>query len=414
MDAVKAYRRRRKMRLDARGIRIDDEWKTIKGTHVLIDDGGQITKGPERLKNLSKGNSGDSKKKRQFEAIQKANPAKDDYHTWIRSESDIKSFEEVAEEMMDTAPDVTPEMVETAKKTGKIKVYSSHNIECGTFVTPSKMIAKDYAGSGTVKETEVSVDDVAWIDGEQGQFVGKTENGSERYKTLPKFGKEIGIGKEMRPLHTDYEYEEGDDWQDFTEKNMAKLKPIYKEHGIDACQEEWYKFRMARTTKDLKETSKDAADETIYNNVRQSLYDGWFRNADSSYKPVLSELITKSPEMRNAAMNLAYDNYKWNCKSENKEPLSFEEFLVTPIKLYRGERGQKHVEDDVFDAYTFDRKTAEDFSRSSEHAGESRVIEIEVRPIDTFGSMRSVGESEIWVPAKLSPVGYRSKKRKAG
>ena len=48
---VEDFKERRKARLDAR---MDDEWKTIKGTHVLIDDEGTITKGPENLRNLSK------------------------------------------------------------------------------------------------------------------------------------------------------------------------------------------------------------------------------------------------------------------------------------------------------------------------------------------------------------------------
>lgn len=35
----------------------DDGWKTINGTHVLIE-GGSITKGPERLRNLGKSSGG--------------------------------------------------------------------------------------------------------------------------------------------------------------------------------------------------------------------------------------------------------------------------------------------------------------------------------------------------------------------
>jgi len=284
MNSVEKYRSRRKARLDTRGIRADDEWKTIKGTHVMVDDGGQISKGPESLKNLSK---------------------------------------------------------------------------------------------------------------------GKSEASS-------------GIGKEMSPVNMDYDYEDGDDQDDWTQKNLKKLKAIYKEKGGAGIDEEWFKFRMARTTKDLKETSKDDADGVMYDNVKQSWYDGWFRNADSEYKPLLTELVTKSPEMRNAALNLAYDNYKNCCLIDQKEPLPFDQFLVTPIKMYRGEGGQKHLENDVFDAYTFDKKTAEYFSKNSGHGGEPKVVEIEVRPIDTYGSMRSVGEAEIWIPSQLSPVGYRYKQDGVG
>ena len=270
--AIYEYRQRRKDRVD--GKRLDDEWKTIKGTHVMIDDEGSITKGPEKLRNLS----------------------------------------------------------------------------------------------------------------------------SKKPKSLT-------VGKEMSPINSDYVYDDGDTEDDFTHKNLKKLKKIYDEQGMDAVHDEWYKFRMADSTKDLHQISKEEADEVMYDNVRQSIYDGWFRAADSSYKPQLTDAIVKNPEMRNAALNLAYENYRHN--TEN--PLSFEEFLVTPIKMYRGEKGQKHVEDDIFDAYTFDKKMADYFAGSG-----GTVTEASIRPIDTYGSMRAVGEAEIWVPRQLSPVGYKGDSREDG
>ena len=264
-QAIYEYWSRRKERLD--GKRLDDEWKTIKGTHVMVDNGGLITKGPERLRSLG------------------------------------------------------------------------------------------FKGS-----------------------------------------KEIKIGSEMRSANSDYNYSEGDSQQDWVHKNIKKLQPIYNDGGGEAIDSEWYKFRMGASTKDLHEVSKDEADEAIYDSTSQSTFDGWFRSADSSYKPKLTEAITSSPEVRNAALNLAYENYK----NSTDNPLGFEDFLVTPIKVYRGENGQKHIEDDVFDAYSFDKKTAEYFAG---HNG--KVTEAEIRPIDTYGSMRAVGEAEIWVPREISPTGSR-------
>ncbi len=49
-------------------------------------------------------------------------------------------------------------------------VYSSHPIENGAFVTPSKMQAKDYAGGGKVYSAKVKTSDVAWIDASEGQL----------------------------------------------------------------------------------------------------------------------------------------------------------------------------------------------------------------------------------------------------
>ena len=53
MDSVKKFRQRRDARLKKR---MDEEvWKTINGTHVMVDEEGNITKGPEELKKAAKG-----------------------------------------------------------------------------------------------------------------------------------------------------------------------------------------------------------------------------------------------------------------------------------------------------------------------------------------------------------------------
>lgn len=58
MEDIEKYKHRRDARLKKR---LDDEWITIKGTHVLIDDGGQVEDGPDSLKSVVK-NSGGYKK----------------------------------------------------------------------------------------------------------------------------------------------------------------------------------------------------------------------------------------------------------------------------------------------------------------------------------------------------------------
>ena len=37
---------------------LDDQWITMKGTHVLIDDGGQVSGGPDRIREAVKGKGG--------------------------------------------------------------------------------------------------------------------------------------------------------------------------------------------------------------------------------------------------------------------------------------------------------------------------------------------------------------------
>ena len=102
-------------------------------------------------------------KAQKLEIIKKNNIANDDYHTWIRNENDILDFNE--------APDVTKEMLDEAEKSGKIKVYSSKPFSLGGFVSPSKMQAMDYAGNGKVYEGIFDINDVAWINADEGQLV---------------------------------------------------------------------------------------------------------------------------------------------------------------------------------------------------------------------------------------------------
>lgn len=116
-------------------------------------------------------NNGTNIKAKQLEVINKSNPMEDSYHTGIREESDIKTFKEAIEDSdAGFTPDYTAEMASKALNDGEITVYSSKPIEDGAFVSPSKMIAKDYAGGGKVYEQKVSVDDVAWIDATEGQI----------------------------------------------------------------------------------------------------------------------------------------------------------------------------------------------------------------------------------------------------
>ena len=114
------------------------------------------------------GSAGGSRKVEQLEIIKKHNPMTDDYHTGIRSMNDILTAEEAFKTQLN--PDENMEDAEKALKTGKIKIYSSHNIEQGTFVSTSRMMAEDYAGGGTVHEREVSINDVAWINADEGQY----------------------------------------------------------------------------------------------------------------------------------------------------------------------------------------------------------------------------------------------------
>lgn len=117
----------------------------------------------------------DTLKERQMQVIQESNPAPDEYHTWIRSAEEIKTFQEAMQdpewaEYDEYNPDYTRAMAEEALERGEIEVFSSYPIEAGGFVTPSRMEAESYAGDGQIFSRRVPLTDVAWIDPTQGQY----------------------------------------------------------------------------------------------------------------------------------------------------------------------------------------------------------------------------------------------------
>ena len=140
----------------------------------------------------------DALKERQMQVIQENNPAEDDYHTWIRSAEEIKTLQEAImdpewAEYDEFNPDYSRAMAEEALESGEIEVFSSHPIEAGGFVTPSRMEAESYAGDGRVYSRRVPVTDVAWIDPTKGQYAptGRARYSVEDAATEDNQGKEL-------------------------------------------------------------------------------------------------------------------------------------------------------------------------------------------------------------------------------
>ena len=199
-------------------------------------------------------------------------------------------------------------------------------------------------------------------------------------------------------------YEDADDFEEFQNKNLRgrdnpnriALTKIYKEGGIEAVMQEYFGMKTIASTKGVHQVSKDEADEIMFDEMGQGVFDGWFREANSEYKPRVVSAVIRNTKARSAALSIMYLNYQY----ETGGNLSFEEFLVTPIKMYRGGRGQKHIEDDVFSSYSLSRKVAEKFA-----GNDGKIYEAEIRPIDTWGSVKTTGESEILVPSWIAPNG---------
>lgn len=114
------------------------------------------------------------RKEAQLEPILRENPMQDDYHTGIRSVKDINTAEEAFRQAIEdgegTNPDFTTDMMEDSLRSGHVTVYSSGPIKKGSFITPSRMMANDYAGGGRIYSKRVPLKEVAWIDDAEGQY----------------------------------------------------------------------------------------------------------------------------------------------------------------------------------------------------------------------------------------------------
>ena len=244
---------------------------------------------------------------------------------------------------------------------------------------------------------------------------GKGYSPKDVYKSLRKEGKVGGqksgaksltLSDFAKPRNSDYDLNAFDSFNDFSHKNLEKLMPLYEEGGRKAILEEKYKALMEKSTTGLHELKdSDEIDSAINGgtSISDSTYkhwvNQWYGGQDNTYRGLLAENALSSPEVRNAALNLSYHMYK----KEQGTDLSFEEWLVTPIKMYRGGKGKEHrhggKEDEDRDfctSFSFRKDTAEKFAK--DYGGS--VTTIEIRPIDTIGSPGAYadGECEIFVP----------------
>lgn len=112
-------------------------------------------------------------KEKQLSIILKYNPMKDDYHTGIRNIGDIKMLKDCDPDDGCVYKDYTETDYQNMLKTEECKVYSSHPIKEGTFVTPSMSNAKDYAGGNKIFSKKCSIFDIAWIESDEGIYCGK-------------------------------------------------------------------------------------------------------------------------------------------------------------------------------------------------------------------------------------------------
>ncbi len=189
---------------------------------------------------------------------------------------------------------------------------------------------------------------------------------------------------------------DGNTLNEFIRNNLNN--PVFKEFGRSKETNQndikvmWFDRSIQEQKGTLHETSIEEAAETIRQNISDNVLTGWFRDANSDYKPSLITQMARNAGTYNAALNVAYYNYVQDNQVTGKTSLPFDTWLRTPMTLYRGDRGQTKVGNDIFNSYSTDRKIAEKFG--------SNITEIKIRPIDTWGSYQTTGEYEYLVPVQ--------------
>jgi hypothetical protein len=159
-------------------------------------------KGESKKKDITEDIKTSSKKQiEQYNIIQKTNPMLDEYHVGIRSPKDIKNFSEVIKDNESfTWGDFSQEDAKKALKEGIVTVYSSKPIEQGNFISTSKIQAEQYAGGNKLYSKKVNLDDVAWINGDEGQFASLNNKEVKKSESTEKIKGGISDNKSLKEI----------------------------------------------------------------------------------------------------------------------------------------------------------------------------------------------------------------------
>ena len=289
-------------------------------------------------------NANSDLKSKQLEVIKNANPMTDNYHVGIRSAADIKTFEEAmkdGESFFYGDFDITD--AEKALKSGEITVYSSKPIEQGGFVSTSQNMARDYAGGGKVYSKKVKLDDVAWINGDEGQYAKATTIGGQKL-VADSHGKKLtneqqeyfknskvrdSEGRLMRVYHGTY-----DDFTTFNldhTKNANDLgKGFYFTNKIDDAKNNYASSNGGDVQTKIEELAyelfqeKGYTEDDLYNNAYVEEYNKAYDEAEAYYNK--GKTISTYLNLTNPLYASEY-GHLYNSKGEEVMRTSVEEYL---------------------------------------------------------------------------------------
>ena len=293
-DWYKNYHLNTKIKALENGYNSEYDYLVGREKERLIKDYefGRLTKQIEEKKRLETKNNqlqqdikeSTSFKNAQYKIIQETNPMFDEEHVGIRSPKDIKTFEEVInDEDSFNWGDYSKEDAIRDLKKGTVTIYSSYPIKNGTFVSTSYQQALDYAsGDPTqVHSRKASLNSVAWINGDEGQYAKvydilptkysqNTKEWNEYLKeNFPSSGTKTKMSEIKAPIREDIKKNEIK--KETSIKNTEELAQILKERPITLQEKDnwlrklatikfvdkgYYVDKLARQTKNKELSSK--------------------------------------------------------------------------------------------------------------------------------------------------------------
>ena len=269
-------------------------------------------------------------KQKQLDIIQKNNKMKDDYHTGIRNIKDIKTFKEaIQDDESFVYGDYSLEDAQRDLERGKVTVYSSKPISQGGFVSTSKNMAQDYAGNGKVYSKEVSINDVAWINGDEGQYA----NINQKYALPTK------------------------EWQQFLEDNYQKqgTGKNLKEYNLPTKED--LKTNVKFNNDNLIQESKNITDDDIAKiltenspNVSEKRKFGAFLKANLIDKGMVFEELSR--KTNNRELQGKYD-YTLTSEARGQNAIGNARYDYQTIsengKIKKGEKNAKQISKSLTD-----------------------------------------------------------------
>ena len=140
--------------------------------------------------------------------------------------------------------------------------------------------------------------------------------------------------------------------------------------------------------------------KTIQDKVPPSWLSGWYRNGDKGFKPKIAGLVESDKDVKEAALTVFHDQFNIGTGSK----VSFDEFVDTPITLYR----VGPIEEGTgFASFTYNKDTAQKMQDGIASLGHGKhkgapITTIQVKPRDTFGMMSTTAEGEVLVPTSVA------------